>query len=666
MAIDITNKALRGSISQILLNALITGDKYGYEICKDIEQKSNGKLLLKQPSLYSSLRRMENQGLITSYWEESDMGGRRHYYSITPKGKAHYEKKQVDWNEFGDLINALPSSSKDEVVQSEQIVACEKSEQASIEKKTKLDIEVIKQEDLFSLSTKKIMPQDEKNNGGETFIQFDMFDQKPSFIKTTTDETGDVFSTFKSKYQEVASHSIEGEDQEADNATNNNLDNEKNSTLLETTEAKDNQSDYKHGYDAVYLSPEETIDNLTKPKENSFSTNEIVFGSGITDNSNKYQKSKLNFETNSFLDKQASERYVPHNNKFAYTSDSDNIYGGDFGEIEKESLRDSLDSFLDTEEDKNLSSVIDTPKGFDDLLDEESSSIQSIEDVLPTPKAFNEYDEVLKDDERIEFPIKNENKPYDKPDEYNPNKYVEPNETGTFIKQLDRESPNYKDKLSTLYSDTSKVNPYNKPLEEEKISLDSEELFESTPITKAKINVESNTLTGLQESFGNEGIKLKIYSKEKYNKKKEKNYVNLNTLTLVQGWLVWLFMALEIIITGVILNANQLLPTNQLTIYYWAFGLSFIYPIIYTIIYFANPYKKISSNFKLSISLFNKFLAMLINIVFIFAVNLFLGMTSLNQLAYLSYWLLPTILTTNYLISTLIYFLLLKSKKFSM
>lgn len=666
MAIDITNKALRGSISQILLNALITGDKYGYEICKDIEQKSNGKLLLKQPSLYSSLRRMENQGLITSYWEESDMGGRRHYYSITPKGKAHYEKKQVDWNEFGDLINALPSSSKDEVVQSEQIGACEKSEQAPIDKKSKLDIEVIKQEDLFSLSTKKIMPQDEKNNGGETFIQFDMFDQKPSFIKTTTDETSDVFSTFKSKYQEVASHSIEGEDQEANNETNNNLDNKKNSTLLETTEAEDNQSDYKHGYDAVYLSPEETIDNLTKSKENSFSTNEIVFGGGITDNSNKYQKSKLNFETNSFLDKQASEKYVPHNNKFAYTSDSDNIYGGDFGEIEKESLRDSLDTFLDTEEDKNLSSVIDTPKGFDDLLDEESSSNQSIKDVLPTPKAFNEYDEVLKDDERIEFPIKNENKPYDKPDEYNPNKYVEPNETGTFIKQLDRESPNYKDKLSTLYSDTSKVNPYNKPLEEEKISLDSEELFESTPITKAKINVESNTLTGLQESFGNEGIKLKIYSKEKYNKKKEKNYVNLNTLTLVQGWIVWLFMALEIIITGVILNANQLLPTNQLTIYYWAFGLSFIYPIIYTIIYFANPYKKISSNFKLSISLFNKFLAMLINIVFIFAVNLFLGMTSLNQLAYLSYWLLPTILTTNYLISTLIYFLLLKSKKFSM
>ena len=40
MAEDINNKALRGSISQILLNALVSGDKYGYEICKDIEQKT--------------------------------------------------------------------------------------------------------------------------------------------------------------------------------------------------------------------------------------------------------------------------------------------------------------------------------------------------------------------------------------------------------------------------------------------------------------------------------------------------------------------------------------------------------------------------------------------------------------------------------------------------
>lgn len=731
MAIDISNKALRGSISQILLNALISGDKYGYEICKDIEQKSNGKLLLKQPSLYSSLRRMENQGLITSYWEESDLGGRRHYYSITPKGRAHYEKKQVNWNEFGDLINALPTTdakddnsldAQDENPQESNkktLHSTESGKEAYEEismfdkNPNKLDIEVVKQEDLFSLGTKKIMANDEPSENGETFIQFDMFDQKPNFIKTTTDSTNDVFSTFKSKYQEVANNTIEGENQVEENeASNNILDDEiveddlaepegyldtddtgngqenlfdkdeedsnkslnakESEDILASTSQKDEttnnnecQDGYKHGYDAVFLSPDETIENSSVKSRFEQMPQTDNTASVVKDSSKKYEKVTRNYETNSFLDKQSNEKYTPKNSKFAYTHDSDNIYGGDFREIEANSLKGSIDDFLN-DDDNKLDSVIKAPESFDDLLDEEtpkSTEEEKIEAVLPKPKAFSDYDEVLKDDERIEFPKSPENKPYEEPDEYNPTKYVEPNENGMFIKELDRESPNYKDKLSNLYSDTSKVNPYNKPLEEEKISLDSQEIFESP--TKPRENVYENNLNTLQEDFGKDGIKLKLYNKTKYATKKQKNYVSLSKLTLVQGWIVWLFMVAEIVATGLILNANQLLPVQQLTIYYWAFGLSFIYPIYYTIMYFVDPYKKIESSFKLSISLFNKFLALLINVVFIFAINLFFGMSSLNQLTYLSYWLLPTILTTNYLISTLIYFLLLKGKKFS-
>jgi len=81
MSENLENKAARGSISQIILKALDSRDKYGYEIIKDIEIISNGKLILKQPSLYSCLRRMEEQNLITSYWQDSDIGGKRHYYS---------------------------------------------------------------------------------------------------------------------------------------------------------------------------------------------------------------------------------------------------------------------------------------------------------------------------------------------------------------------------------------------------------------------------------------------------------------------------------------------------------------------------------------------------------------------------------------------------------
>ena len=80
----------RGFVNNKILESLLDGDKYGYEIIKEVKEKSGGKIELKQPSLYSSLKRFEQKGLISSYWGDSDIGGRRHYYSITEVGKNYY------------------------------------------------------------------------------------------------------------------------------------------------------------------------------------------------------------------------------------------------------------------------------------------------------------------------------------------------------------------------------------------------------------------------------------------------------------------------------------------------------------------------------------------------------------------------------------------------
>ena len=55
MSENTENKASRGSISQIIITALSSGSKYGYEICKEIERLSNGVLILKQPLNYQML-----------------------------------------------------------------------------------------------------------------------------------------------------------------------------------------------------------------------------------------------------------------------------------------------------------------------------------------------------------------------------------------------------------------------------------------------------------------------------------------------------------------------------------------------------------------------------------------------------------------------------------
>lgn len=65
---SISSDLIRGHINTIILRTLYDGDKYGYEIINEIEEKSKGQYSLKQPTLYSALKRLESQDFVTSYW----------------------------------------------------------------------------------------------------------------------------------------------------------------------------------------------------------------------------------------------------------------------------------------------------------------------------------------------------------------------------------------------------------------------------------------------------------------------------------------------------------------------------------------------------------------------------------------------------------------------
>ena len=68
MDAKISSDLLRGHTDTIVLSILNEGDSYGYEIFKKIVEKSDGLYELKEATLYSSYRRLEQEGSITSYW----------------------------------------------------------------------------------------------------------------------------------------------------------------------------------------------------------------------------------------------------------------------------------------------------------------------------------------------------------------------------------------------------------------------------------------------------------------------------------------------------------------------------------------------------------------------------------------------------------------------
>ena len=84
---------MAGDINTLVLSAIKDKNLYGLEIIKHIYSATNGGMLIKQPSLYSALRRLETRGFVTSYWEDSELGGKRHYYSITKLGLDYLKHK---------------------------------------------------------------------------------------------------------------------------------------------------------------------------------------------------------------------------------------------------------------------------------------------------------------------------------------------------------------------------------------------------------------------------------------------------------------------------------------------------------------------------------------------------------------------------------------------
>lgn len=103
----ITSDLIRGHTEAIILACLLDGDSYGYKINKNIHEQSGGKYELKEATLYSAFRRLEQSGYIFSYWGDEQTGARRRYYSVTDVGRAAHKSLVKEWQESKAIIDKL-------------------------------------------------------------------------------------------------------------------------------------------------------------------------------------------------------------------------------------------------------------------------------------------------------------------------------------------------------------------------------------------------------------------------------------------------------------------------------------------------------------------------------------------------------------------------------
>jgi DNA-binding PadR family transcriptional regulator len=70
-------------------------------------EKTDNLFELKEATLYSAFRRLEQAKLILSYWGDEDVGARRRYYAITEKGREAYQDYKKDWENAKAIIDKL-------------------------------------------------------------------------------------------------------------------------------------------------------------------------------------------------------------------------------------------------------------------------------------------------------------------------------------------------------------------------------------------------------------------------------------------------------------------------------------------------------------------------------------------------------------------------------
>lgn len=104
---DAESDLIRGNIDAIVLHVLAGNDAYGYEILKTVSHASQGAYEMKEPSLYTSLKRLEGAGLVQSYWGDSTQGARRKYYRITGAGRSELEQATKRWVRVRGAIDRL-------------------------------------------------------------------------------------------------------------------------------------------------------------------------------------------------------------------------------------------------------------------------------------------------------------------------------------------------------------------------------------------------------------------------------------------------------------------------------------------------------------------------------------------------------------------------------
>ena len=98
---------LKGSTDSLLLALLAQRPMYGYQLVKELEDRSDGYFQFREGTLYPALHRLEKDGLLKASWQESPNRQRRRYYIVTDRGHRALSARLNEWRGFSQAVSRV-------------------------------------------------------------------------------------------------------------------------------------------------------------------------------------------------------------------------------------------------------------------------------------------------------------------------------------------------------------------------------------------------------------------------------------------------------------------------------------------------------------------------------------------------------------------------------
>lgn len=93
----------KGALQLCVLSLLSQQDMYGFELVGAI----SNHVAISEGTIYPLLKRIKDEGYVTTYLQESQEGPPRKYYSITSHGRTTLATLEEEWHNLVNGINQL-------------------------------------------------------------------------------------------------------------------------------------------------------------------------------------------------------------------------------------------------------------------------------------------------------------------------------------------------------------------------------------------------------------------------------------------------------------------------------------------------------------------------------------------------------------------------------